>query len=66
MYHSLDNRLWFTMIFLPLKESLTLIQIYIFFTIPTLVFYLQLLRIEIPKLIPSSLMEIYDRCICLS
>ena len=27
MYHSLDKRTWFTIIFLPLKENLTLFQI---------------------------------------
>ena len=27
MYHSLDKRIWFKIIFLPLKESLTLFQI---------------------------------------
>ena len=31
MYHSLDKRVWFTIIFLPLKESLTLFQIWIFY-----------------------------------
>ena len=30
MYHSLDKRVWFMIIFLPLKESLTLFQIWIF------------------------------------
>ena len=30
-YHSLDKRVWFTIIFLPLKESLTLFQIWIFY-----------------------------------
>ena len=31
MYHSLDKRVWFTIFFLPLKESLTLFQIWIFY-----------------------------------
>ena len=31
MYHSLDKSVWFTIIFLPLKESLTLFQIWIFY-----------------------------------
>ena len=35
MYQSLDKRVWFTIIFLPLKESLTLFQIWIFYYIFT-------------------------------
>ena len=31
MYHSLDRRIWFMIIFLPLKESLTLFQLWAFF-----------------------------------
>ena len=31
MYHSFDKRIWFTNIFLPAKESLTLFQICIFY-----------------------------------
>ena len=31
MYHSLDKRVWFTIIFLPVKESLTLFQISIYY-----------------------------------
>ena len=31
MYHSSDKRVWFIIIFLPLKESLTLFQIWIFY-----------------------------------
>ena len=31
MHHSLDKRVWFTIIFLPLKESLTLFQIWAFY-----------------------------------
>ena len=30
MYHSLQKKIWFTSMFLPLKESLTLFQIWIF------------------------------------
>ena len=30
MYHSLETRIWFLIIFLPLKESLTLFQIWVF------------------------------------
>ena len=30
MYHSLDKKIWFAIIFLPLKECLTLFQIWIF------------------------------------
>ena len=31
LYHSFDKRFWFKIIFLPLKESLTLFQIWIFY-----------------------------------
>ena len=37
MYHSLEKMIWFTIIFLPLKQSLTLFQIWIFFAIPSLI-----------------------------
>ena len=30
MYHNLDNRVWFTIIFLPLKERFALFQSWIF------------------------------------
>ena len=30
MYHNLENRIWFTIILLPLKEGLTLFQIWLF------------------------------------
>ena len=43
MYHSLETRIWFLVIFLPLKESLTL---------------LELSRIGLTKLTSSILMEI--------
>ena len=59
MYHSLEKSIWFTVIFLPLKESLTLFQIWIFFTIPSLISSdLELSRIKLPKLTSSILMEI--------
>ena len=31
MHHSLDKKIWFTIIFLPLKESLTLFKIWTFY-----------------------------------
>ena len=34
-HHSLDNRIWFTIIFLPLKNSLTVFQIWILFIKPS-------------------------------
>ena len=65
MYYSLDKRIWFTIIFLPLKESLTLFQIWIFFIIPLLILsQLDLLRIELPKLTPSILMKSCEHSIC--
>ena len=38
MYHSLNKRVWFTIILLSRKESLTLFQIW-FFTIPSLILF---------------------------
>ena len=65
MYHSLDTRIWFTINFLPLKESLTLFQIWSFFIITLLILsQLEVSRIEIPKLTASILMENCDHSIC--
>ena len=59
MYHSLEKMIWFTIIFLSLKESLSLFQIWIFFAIPSLILsHSELSRIELPKLTSSILMEI--------
>ena len=64
MYHSLDKRIWFTMIFLPHKESHSAPDMD-FFVIPSLIlFQLELSRIELPKLSSSSLMENCDNSIC--
>ena len=59
MYYNLEKRIWFRIIFLPLKESLTLFQVKIF------LLYLQLIcpsldlsRIELPESISSILMKI--------
>ena len=58
MYHSLDKRIWFTIIFLPLIKSLTLFQIWVFSIIPSLFLsQLELSRIELSKLTPSILMK---------
>ena len=53
--YSLDKRVWFAIIFLPLKESLTLSEIWSFFLLYLPLFSLS--RIELPKLTPSILME---------
>ena len=67
MYHSLKNRIWFTIIFFPHKESLTLFQIWILFVIHSLTFpKLELSRIESPKLTPSILMKNCDHSFHLS
>ena len=59
IYHSLDKQVWLLIMFLPLKESLTLFKIWISFAIPSLFLSdLELSRIELPKLTPSILMEI--------
>ena len=58
MYQSLDKRIWFTVIFSPPKES-HYVPDMDFFGIPSpFSFHLELLRIELPKLTPSILMEI--------
>ena len=59
MYHSLDKRVWLLITFLPLKENLTLFQIWISFAILSIFLSdLELSRIELLKLNPSILMEI--------
>ena len=59
IYHSLDKQVWLLIMFLPLKESLTLSNIWISFAIPSLFLSdLELSRIELPTLTPSTLMEI--------
>ena len=58
MYHSLDKRIWFTIIFLPLKESHYVPDMDFFGISSPFSFHLELLRIELPKLTPSILMEI--------
>ena len=58
MYHSLDKRIWFTIIFLHLKESHYVPDMDIFGIPSPFSFHVELLRIELPKLNPSILMEI--------
>ena len=58
MYHSLETRIWFLIIFLPLKESLTLFQIWIFCWPLIILSHLELLKIDLSKLTSSILMEI--------
>ena len=58
MYHSLETRIWFLIIFLALKESLTLFQIWFFCQPSIILSHLELSRIDLPKLTSSILMEI--------
>ena len=58
MYHSLETSIWFLIIFLPLKKSLTLFQIWVFCLPSIILSHLELLRIYLPKLTSSILMEI--------
>ena len=59
MYYNLEKRIWFRIIFLPLKESLTLFQVKIFFLYLQLICpSLELSRIVLPESISSILMEI--------
>ena len=65
MYLSLDKRIWFMIIFLPIKKSVILFKIWIFFIIPSLILsQLELLRIELSNLTPSILMKICDHSVC--
>ena len=60
MYHSLETRIWFVITFLPLKESLTLFQTWVFCWSSIILSHLdlELLRIDFPNLTSSILMEI--------
>ena len=59
MYQNLEKRVWlFTIIFLPLKESLTLFKYGFSATLLLISSHIELLRIELPKLTSSILMEI--------
>ena len=58
MYHSLETRIWFLIIFLPLKESLTLFQTWVFCWPSIILSHLELSRIDLPKLTSSLVMEI--------
>ena len=58
MYHSLETRICFLIVFLPLKESLTLFQIWVFCWPSIILSHLELLNIDLPKLTSSVLMEI--------
>ena len=57
MYHSLETRIWFRIIFLPVKKSLALFQIWVFCQPSIILSNLELSRINLPKL-TSILMEI--------
>ena len=56
MYHSLETRIWFRIIFLPVKKSLALFQIWVFCQPSIILSHLDLSRIDLPKL-TSILME---------
>ena len=57
MYHSLETRIWLRIIFLPLKKSLPLFQIWVFCQPSIILSHLELSRMDLPKL-TSILMEI--------
>ena len=58
MSHSLDKRIWFTIIFLLLKKSLTLFQIWIFFHTFTYFFPFRVIENRVTKIILSILMKV--------
>ena len=58
MYHSLEMRIWFLIIFLHLKKSLTLFQMWVFGQPSIILSHMELSRIDLPKLTSSIFMEI--------
>ena len=64
MYHSLDKKIWFKIIFLRITESVTLFQMSIFYYTYTYFAQIGVLEDRLPKLTPSILMEIYDHSFC--
>ena len=59
MYRSLEKRIWFTIIFLTSQRESQSVLDMSFFAIPSSILsHLELLRIELPKLTLSILMEI--------
>ena len=64
MYHSFDERIWFTFIF-SLSKRVTLVPIFFFFFfLPFIMSQLLLSRTELTKCTPSILMENCDHTIC--
>ena len=57
MHHSLDKRVWLTIT--PFKESHSDLDVDCFAMSSFILFHLELSRIELPKLTPSILMEIF-------
>ena len=58
MYHSLEMKISFLILFLLLKESLTLLQIWTFCQPSIMLSHLGLPRMDLPRLTSSVLMEI--------
>ena len=56
MHHSLETRIWFLIIFLPLKASLTLFQTWVFCWSSIILPHLELSRIDLPNLTSSILL----------
>ena len=64
MYQSFESRIWFIIIFLHLKESLTLFQICILFAIFALILsQFELCGTKLSNVISSILMEKFDQAI---
>ena len=57
MQHSLETRILFLIIFLPLKASLTLFQTWVFCWSSIILSHLELSRIDLPNLTSSILLE---------
>ena len=65
MYYSLDKRIWFTIISLPLKGSHSVLYMDFLYYTFTYFVPMELSRIELLKLTTTILMENCDHSICL-
>ena len=65
MYHSLDKRVWLSITFLPLKQNLTLFQIWISFAIPSLfLVWLGVIKNRVTKVKSKYFNGNFDYFIC--
>ena len=65
MSHSLDNRIWFIIISLSLKDSLTLLDIWIFFMLSIILSWLEISNLEVSLSLDASSYSFKIFCIML-